>query len=107
MTTDMVNQSTAANRPGGAVNDPHQAQPWDFGAWTNPAIGGPVVWVTGVVLHMFDIDWYWPLLAGLGLPHRSTPQPGHGDFGDWCGVHGGVITGRHRMAHLCHTGSDV
>ena len=67
MTTDMVKPANRANRPGGAVNDPHQAQPWDFGAWTNPAIGGPVVWVTGVVLHMFDIDWYWPLLAGLGF----------------------------------------
>lgn len=39
--------------------------PWDFGPWTNPLLGAPLVYVTGVLLYMMNVAWGWPLVAGL------------------------------------------
>lgn len=40
-------------------------QEWDFGAWTNPLTGAPLVYVVGVALHMLGVSPAWPLIAGV------------------------------------------
>ncbi|CAM3310789.1 hypothetical protein [Stackebrandtia soli] len=53
------------------VPDPKEpvfgTEEWDAGAWTNPVLAAPVVYVVGGISYMTGIGWGWPAIAGAVL----------------------------------------
>ncbi|MFD0557119.1 uncharacterized protein DUF3631 [Stackebrandtia endophytica] len=64
-TTELV--KPRQQRPRTNAPRPSADEQWDFGGWSSPFLGAPIVYTIGVFLYVLEVDWYWPALAGLGF----------------------------------------